>query len=122
VTDSSDVAWAAQVGPMLTEPDVAELLGRPVAEVAGDPGLLRLTNPDGRRVYPVFQFDGRRPLTGLGDVLALLDGPLLPLTIASWLTGPKTDLDGRTAVQALRDGDEILVLRLAQQTDDAAGQ
>lgn len=108
--------WGELIGPALSEPDAARLLGRPVNEVAGDPGLLRLTNQDGQPVYPVIQFDGRRPLPGLADVLALLDGPLLPLTIASWLTSPKAALDGRTAVQALRDGDQQQVLGLARQT------
>lgn len=120
MTDA-DHAWADRLGPGLVEADVARLLQRPAAGVAGDPGLLRLTNRDSQIVYPVLQFvPGGLPLPHLAEILRLLAGPLLPLTIASWLVGPQSDLGGRTPRQALLDGDATRVLELAQQTAAAA--
>ncbi len=119
--DLTDQEWASQVGPALSQADVARLLDISVQAVSKSRGLLRLRNRDGRVVYPVVQFDGRRPLPALQEVLALLDGPLLPLTIASWLTTSHPALDGRTPALALRDGDRVAVLRLARQTVSSAG-
>jgi hypothetical protein len=110
----SDEAWADQIGPALTEPDVARLLGTTEAAVRGDPGLLRLTNRDGTIVYPVCQFDAGRPLTGVGKAVVMLSDVWQPLTVASWLTAPNRRLDGRTPVQALRDGDADVVDVLAR--------
>lgn len=119
--DLADQQWAGQVGAALTQADVARLLDVSVQAVSKSRSLLRVVNRDGRVVYPVVQFDGRRPLPGLGAVLSLLDGPLLPLTIASWLTTGQPSLDGRTPADALRDGDESAVVRLAKQTVSSAG-
>ncbi len=119
--DLADQQWAAHVGPALSQSDAARLLGVSVQAVSKNHGLLRVRNRDGRVVYPVVQFDGRRVLPGLPEVLALLDGPLLPLTVASWLMTPATSLGERTPVDALRDGDADDVLRLARQTVAAVG-
>ena len=89
--DLADRAWGRQIGPSLSQADVARLLGISAQAVSKSRALLRLRNRDGRPVYPVLQFDGRRPLAGVAEVVALLDGPLLPLSIASWLTSPKPD-------------------------------
>lgn len=118
--DLADRAWSAQLGPSLAQADVARLLGVSVQAVSKSRALLRLRNRDGRPVYPVLQFDGRRPLPGIAAVLAVLDGPLLPLTTASWLTTVQDDLGRRTPVQALRDGDVDEVLALARRTASAA--
>jgi hypothetical protein len=58
--DIADRDWAAQLGPVLSQRDVARLLGRTEQAVSKDRRLLRLVNRDGRPVYPVVQFDGRR--------------------------------------------------------------
>jgi len=118
--DHADQAWGAQIGPGLTQADVARLLGVTVQAVSKNKGLLRLQNRDGRPIYPIVQFDGRRPLPGVAEVVAILDGPLLPLTIASWLTSRKKALTGRTAIAALRAGEVGLVVSLARQTAAAA--
>ena len=94
----TDHAWADRLGPAFAGAAVARLLGRPAAGVAGDPGLLRLTARDGQAIYP-----------------------LLPLTIASWLVTPQSDLDGRTPRQALLDGDGTRVLELARRLAAASG-
>jgi hypothetical protein len=112
--DVSDAAWAAHVGPALSQSDTARLLGKSEQAVSKDPRLLRVRNRDGHPVYPVLQFDGRRQLPGLARVVAALTASLQPLTVASWLTTPLPDLDGRRPVDVLRDGDENRVLGLAQ--------
>lgn len=117
--DQVDRQWAAQIGTALSQPDVARLLHVSVQAVSKNRGLLRLTNRDGRVVYPVMQFDGRRPLPGLARVLGALDGSLLPLTVASWLTLATPALDDNTPVHALRDGDIDRVVALAHQVAQA---
>jgi hypothetical protein len=109
----ADEAWGAQIGPALNEPDVARLLDTTKAAVRGDPSLLRLTNRDGTIVYPVCQFDAGRPLTGVGEAVLMLSDVWQSLTVAAWLTAPNRRLDGRTPVQALRDGDVAAVHALA---------
>lgn len=109
---TDDELWARQVGPALAEPDTARLLERPVAEVATDPGLLRVRNRDGQLVYPIFQFDGRRPLPGLAQTLAILREATTESGVLAWLTGYVPDLNG-TPADALRAGDIDTVLSLA---------
>lgn len=110
--DYADRRWAQRLGPACTQADVAELLGISQQAVSKSRRLLRIVQRDGRPVYPLFQFDGRRQLPGVGDVVALL-GPLLePLTVASWLTGPLRELDGRRPLDVLADvdgADRVLV-------------
>lgn len=111
---SDDEAWAAQIGPALSEPDVARLLGTTEAAIRNDPTLVRVTNRDGTTVYLACQFEASRPVTGLGEVVLMLSGVWLPLTVASWLTAPNRQLDGRSPVGALRDGDAGAVQALAR--------
>lgn len=113
--DQADQQWAAQLGAALTQPDVAQLLNVSVQAVSRNRGLLRLTNRDGRVVYPVMQFDGRRPLPGVSMVLDVFQGVLRPLSVASWLTVVTPALDERSPLRALRDGDVDRVIALARQ-------
>ena len=78
---------------------------------------------DGEIGYPVFQFDGRRALPGIRAVIGIL-GPVVasPWTIASWLTSASTILDGRTPIQALRDGHIEAVMAAARQAAEALGR
>jgi hypothetical protein len=115
-----DEAWAAQLGPALTEPDVARMLGTTVAAIRSDTGLLRVTNRDGMIVYPVCQFEARRPLAGLSDVIRALSGVWQPLTLVSWMTAPNRQLGWRTPVQALHDGDPEAVHELARRVGASA--
>lgn len=110
--DLADRAWSEQLGPALSQRDVARLLGRSEQAVSKDARLLRLRNRDGRPVYPVVQFRGRGTLPGVAEVLRLLDGVVEPLTSASWLTAPNRALGGWRPVDALRDGriDEVLAV------------
>ena len=82
-----DQAWAVQLGPAYTTTQVARLLGVTKQAVAKRRGLLRLEQRDGKTVYPVFQFDGDRPLPGMETVVSTLaDEVATPWTTASWLT------------------------------------
>jgi hypothetical protein len=116
--DVSDRQWAEQIGPALTQADVARLLGKSEQAVSKDRRLLRLEGRDGRLAYPIVQFDGRRQRPGVGEVVQRLAGVARPLTVASWLTAPNPSLGGRRPVDALAAGevDEVLLVadRLAR--------
>ncbi len=118
--DVADKTWAAQVGPALSQPDTARLLGKSEQAVSKDARLLRIRNRDGRPVYPVLQFEGRAQLPGLAEVITTLLPSVQPLTIASWLTASCRPLANRRPVDALRDGDLKDVLALAQQLAHSA--
>jgi hypothetical protein len=118
--DVADKTWAAQLGPALSQPDTARLLGKSEQAVSKDVRLLRIRNRDDRPVYPIFQFDGRAQVPGVAEVIAALRSSLQPLTIASWLTAPARPLQNRRPVDALRDGDLTAVLALAQQLAHSA--
>lgn len=118
--DRADQAWAEQIGPALTQRAAARLLGRSEQAVSKSRRLLRVRTRSGRAVYPVVQFAGRAQLPGVGEVVAELDGVLEPLTVASWLTAPNDELDGRRPVDALADGDTDAVQRLARRLARAA--
>jgi hypothetical protein len=101
-----DRAWTEQLGPVYTQGQVAELLGKSKQAVSTDKGLLRLDMRDGRVGYPVFQFEGDRILPGMQDVVrALAPVAATSWTVASWLTSPSSDLGGETPLERLRRGD-----------------
>lgn len=106
--------WSVQVGPALTQGDAARLLGKTPQAVSQDRRLVRVVNSDGRPVYPLFQFDGRRPIAGVGDVVAALSGVLDPLSVAGWLTGDNLML-GSCPIDRLAAGDRDQVLAVAGQ-------
>lgn len=110
------------VGACLPRRAVTELLGgisrQAVAQRDGV-DLLAVRQP-GRRwlLYPVFQFDGARPLDGLADVLTVL-GPHDPAgdgwAVAHWLRTPNALCGQRTPEQALREGAVAQVREAAAQ-------
>jgi hypothetical protein len=101
-----DQAWTDQLGPVYTQGQVAELLGKSKQAVSTDKGLLRLDMRDGRIGYPIFQFEGDRILPGIQDVVrALAPVAATSWTVASWLTSPSSDLGGETPLERLRRGD-----------------
>ncbi len=112
--DVRDRAWSAQLGPVLSQRDTARLLGKSEQAVSADRRLLRLRGGDGRPVYPVMQFRGRRQVEGVARITAILAQAVQPLTIASWLTGAHDGLGGRRPIDALEEGDEEAVLGIAE--------
>lgn len=111
--DLANRAWADQVGPSLSQRDTARLLGRTEQAVSKDPRLLRARRRDGRPVYPVVQFDGRRQSPGVSQVVGAMNGAVSDLTIASWLTAPNDGLQGRRPIDALAAGHLAPVLAVA---------
>lgn len=104
VQDVSDAAWTQQVGPALSQRDVGRLLGKSPQAVSKDARLLRIRQRGRRPVHPVFQFDGRHQLPGLGEIVVTLSGTLEALTTAAWLTTPARHLDGYRRSSRCRPG------------------
>ncbi len=118
--DADDRAWADQLGPAYRQGDVARLLEKSRQAVSADRGLLRLEMRNGEIGYPLFQFDGRRQLPGIREVVRAFEPVVASSwTTASWLASPTPELDGRTPVAALREGDREAVIALAEQISAA---
>ncbi len=120
--DIATSAWVDQVGFSLTGAQVADLLGRSEQAVSKDARLLRLARSDGRPAYPAFQFDGRRQLPGVAEVVRVLSGALTPAGIAAWLTGTNPALDERRPLDALASGGTDAVLVVARRLAARAAQ
>lgn len=111
--DVADRQWARQLGPCLTQRDVARLLQRTEQSVSKDPRLLRLRTRRRRPVYPVVQFAGRAQKPGIAEVVQILRDVFEPLTIASWLTGTNAGLGDCRPIDRLADGEVAAVVELA---------
>lgn len=69
-------------------------------------------------LFPAWQLDPRTRdgvVRGLPDVLQAL-APMDPWDQAFWLTSARPELDGRTPIEAVRDGEVDVVARLARAT------
>ena len=78
-------------------------------------GTLFAIRDQGKRRYPLWQFDPDEPdgvIAGLPDVLAAL--PMADLIKARWLQRPQALLDGQTPLQLLREGQVDRVLAEAR--------
>jgi hypothetical protein len=101
-----DRVWSQQLGPVHTQGQVAELLGKSKQAVSTGKGLLRLDMRNGSVGYPIFQFKGDQILPGMQNVvLALSPVAATTWTVASWLTSPSADLGDETPLERLRRGD-----------------
>jgi hypothetical protein len=112
--DLANQSWVEQVGPSLTQRDTAKLLDHSEQAVSKDNRLLRLYRQDGRPVYPVVQFDGRRQKPGVAEVVATLDGAVGNFAVASWLTAANEALGGRRPIDLLALGEIETVLSVAR--------
>lgn len=84
-----DEAWQAFIGPAYTEETVGHLLNRANEEISSDDNLLRLTMRSGEIRYPAFQFDDRKLISGIGEVVKTFTPTVTnEWTIASWLLSP----------------------------------
>jgi hypothetical protein len=111
---------AEAVGPVFTAAGLAEWKGvsKEALRKAQKAGrLLGFKSRDGVLLYPQFQFNEYGDyLPALKDVLAVIDPHRVDDgSSAVWLNRPYPSLDGRTAAQALHDGDADKVLHLARQ-------
>lgn len=100
--------WDQLVGPFLRSEGVQARLGitrQAVAAKAARRRLLRTITSDGEHLYPLWQFDNGRVVTGLAEILALfperaVDG----WTVAGWLRTRDPDL-GKPPFDALLHGE-----------------
>ncbi|MEZ5341111.1 MAG: hypothetical protein R2706_06585 [Acidimicrobiales bacterium] len=93
--------WAEDLGPFYSSEAVAILLGNVSKQAVSDRvrrhRLLALRTGSGRLVYPAFQFERRRVIAGLADVLAIVaPDDTEAWYVASWLTTPDPALAGLT--------------------------
>jgi hypothetical protein len=120
-TIPSPSRWDDLLGPFYSGAQIAELLGgisrQAVADRRERGTLLGLKTADGLVVYPTFQLDPRnKVLPGLPEILQCFrGGGADDWTVAGWLVSPLAPLDGRSVVQAIRDGEDLkLLLALAR--------
>lgn len=107
----------------LTRSQVAELLGKSPQAVTGDLDAGRLVGIRvGRQwLIPAWQLAADSP-TGLVPAIGELVRafPAGPVALTAWVGRTSVDLDGRTPREALLQGDETAVLRLARSLHAAA--
>ena len=101
--------WAKVLGPVYTTRGVRALLGGITRQAVDDRvnrgTLFALTTADRHRVFPAFQFDEKSgALDGLPEVITRLRPLADEWMIASFLTQPAAELDGRSPVVWLREG------------------
>ncbi len=116
--------WDELLGPFYGPGQVATVLGnisrQAVAERRQRRTLLGLRTADRHWVYPLFQFDRRnRVLKRLPELLRILgESGIDDWSLAGWLMSPLRSLNGRTAIEWLREeGDPATLLEV---TRDAA--
>jgi hypothetical protein len=115
----SGTMWADEIGPFYDTEGVMTLLGGVTKQAVNDRvrrhRLLALRTGSGRLVYPAFQFDGPRVVTGLGAVLdTLVPDDTEAWLVASWLSTDDPALRDRAPIRALHDGDVDLVVDAAR--------
>lgn len=99
---AASAVWTEHAGPFLDTEGVMLLLDgvtkQAVSQRVRGRRLLALQTGSGRLVYPLWQFQGDRPLLGLAEVLAEAGydpgRPATGWTVASWLATPDSDLGG----------------------------
>jgi len=122
-----DVTAYQELGPFYEAASLGPLRGiqgQSLHEQVRRGEIICLTTNDGKRVYPGFQFDGPNlaPLPALALVLNALDPHRRDSWgDAIWLRETRPELDGRSPMQALRDGDVDHVTALARQAGDLLG-
>jgi hypothetical protein len=105
---ASDVLWHRHLGLLLSTKQVRELMGigsrQAISERVKRRRLLAVPGPDGKPLFPTFQFAGRRPLPGLGAILDAFRGAVSsPYAVASWFVTPEPLLDDKTPAAWLRE-------------------
>lgn len=109
--------WDELAGPFTASDGVQARLGitrQAVAAKAARRRLLRVITADGLHLYPLWQFEGNRVVTGLPEVLALFPEDAVDgWTLAGWLRTPDPDL-GESPVDALRRGEVARVRPVAR--------
>ncbi len=114
-------AWENHIGAILTHKQVLDVTGwtkQALSQAVREYRVLRLVAADGSAGYSVTGFDHgtpARPILGIKDVLRAWAGADAGgWMAASWLMTEQPELGGRTARQALLDGDGPSVADLAR--------
>lgn len=114
---ASDLLWEREIGRLLSAAEVSELLGvskQAVSQQVQTCSLFAL--PVGRRGYgfPHWQFgQNGEPLPGLPEVLRVFRHEPArsrwivetPWTIAAWMVSHQAELDDRTPIELLHEGE-----------------
>lgn len=111
---ASDLLWERELGPLASTAQVCGIIGvsrQAIHERVQRGTLLALPASGGGYTFPLFQFgDNGRPLRRLSELIEIFlsDPPAVETTytIASWLVTPQPELEGRTPIALLRDGDD----------------
>lgn len=121
-------AWENELGPLLSGAQVRELLGgvsrQRVDELLRGHRLIGLREQSGRWRYPLFAFDDGRPIEPLIAAFWIVaDAAASGWTAASWCVTPDPALNGRSALDWARAGDDPeRLLALARQDARRLGQ
>ncbi|WP_152349027.1 hypothetical protein [Brevibacterium sp. CFH 10365] len=70
----------------------------------------------GKNLFPVFQFDGKRVREDVLHIVSLLRASADPFTIAQWLRTPLLEAEDRTPLELLDTGDGVLAENLAKRS------
>ena len=100
----------ALFGPFYRTDQVATLLGvsrQAVADRVRLGSLLAMRTREGAWVYPVLQFEGRRPLPGLAGVLRAFGKGHDGWAVAAWLVSPHAGLNGDRPIDWIRAGSDV---------------
>lgn len=109
----ADRFWAEHLGPLLEGNQVQELLGvrsrQAVNDLVRRGRLLALPGPEGRLLYPAFQFSpSGRPYEAMPKVLAALEEARIDAhTTASWFKTPQRALGDVTPARWLASGKDV---------------
>lgn len=105
---AAEPTWENVLGPLLKSAQVRELLGgisrQRVDELVRSKRLIGLRRGSGRRRYPVFQFDGGRPVEAIVQAFRTVSEGLDDWSAASWCVHPDPALDGMSPVQWAKAG------------------
>ena len=116
------IDYMALIETSLSTSDVAKLLDVDVSRIRQrirDRSLMGIEY-EGEWRLPRFQFERRKVLPGLAQVLAVIPAGMNPLDVASWFLDPEVDLESGDDISSprqwlLRGGDPAAVAGLARE-------
>lgn len=115
-------AWEKHLGQLLTHKQMLEVTGwtkQNLSQAVRDHRVLRLEAPDGTSGYwsaGLTETEPHRPIPRLKEILQVwAAADISGWTVASWLSSPQPELDGRTPRQTLVEGASRDVAALARQ-------
>jgi hypothetical protein len=96
------------VGPFLTRRQAVSRSGMGLDELAGHPGVLRLSGDFAvEEVYPAYQFTRNGLRNDLATVVERFNGQRDAWSICDWITRPLPDLGGKSPLRWLDEGGKL---------------